>query len=136
MKKRKFRVYARTPQVMQNGVRTGKGHRQFKGKTAFYVNDPSEAAEIEQVYGKSGSQDVMVAEDEQYARALNGEKWAVQSDLKGTSVKVLHSYHFTMPIALKTHTHPKDDPAWEYIGAGRWRHKPKEKRASGATTRR
>jgi hypothetical protein len=42
-----------------------------------------------------------VAEDEQYARALNGEKWEVKSSLRGDNVKLLHNYTFAqMGISL------------------------------------
>lgn len=93
-KKKKFIVIPREGGAVLNGIRTSRGHRKFNGKTYMHISEPSEAREIEQKYGKHGTQDVYVAEDEQYARALNGERWEVQSNLRGDNVKLLHNYTF------------------------------------------
>ncbi len=94
MKKKKFVVIPREGGAVLNGIQTSRGHRQFNGKTYMHISDPSEAREIDQKYGKTGTQDVYIAEDEQYARALNGEKWEIKSSLKGDNVKLLHNYTF------------------------------------------
>lgn len=100
-KKKKFLVIPREGNAVLNGIHTSRGHRKFNGKTYMHISDPSEAREIDQKYGKTGTQDVYVAEDEQYARALNGEKWEVKSSLRGDNVKLLHNYTFAqMGISL------------------------------------
>lgn len=33
--------------------------------------------------------------------------------------KKFHKTHFST-APLKTRTHPKDDPNWQYVGVGRW----------------
>jgi hypothetical protein len=95
MKKKKFLVIPREGSAVLNGIQTSRGHRKFNGKTYMHISDPSEAREIDQKYGKTGTQDVYVAEDEQYSRALNGEKWEIQSSLRGDNVKLLHNYTFS-----------------------------------------
>jgi hypothetical protein len=94
-KKRKFIVMPREKNVVLDGITTERAHREFNGKTYLHVDDPGEARDIDLKYGKQGTQEVFVAEDEQYARALDGEKWDVTSTLKGTNVKLLHNYRFT-----------------------------------------
>ena len=93
-RKKKFIVLPRQGGAVLDGIQTSRGHRHFNGKTYLHVSDPSEAAEIEQRYGRKGTQAVYVAEDEQYARALNGERWEVKSSLQGDNVKLLHNYTF------------------------------------------
>ncbi len=93
-KKKKFMVVAREGSAVLKGLETGKGHKSFNGKSFLYVDDAGEAAEIEQKYGKKGTQDVYVARDEQLERALNGEQWEVKSSLAGDHVKVAHNYFF------------------------------------------
>lgn len=63
-KKKRYIVVPRTPGVMETGLKTGKGKLDFKGKTATWVSDPAEAKEIETQYGRKGSGDVWVAQDE------------------------------------------------------------------------
>jgi hypothetical protein len=41
--------------------------------------------------------------------------------------KKFHKTHFEVHKTWSG-THPKDDPDWEYVGVGRWRHKPIETR--------
>lgn len=90
MKKKKYMVVARSKKAALDGLDTSRGHRDFTQNSVMYVSDTSEAKEIDQKYGKSGTMDAYVVEDHQYERALNGESW----DVKGNNVKVLHSYHF------------------------------------------
>jgi hypothetical protein len=40
--------------------------------------------------------------------------------------KKIHKTHFS-GVDIK-HTHPKDDPEWEYVGMGKWRKKKKPTR--------
>lgn len=93
-KKKKFIIMPREKETVLNGISTERGHRDFNGKTYMHIDDPGEARDIDLKYGKNGTQEVFVAEDQQYARALEGESWEVQSSLKGDNVKLLHNYTF------------------------------------------
>lgn len=94
MKKRKYIVIPRQKSAVLNGLETERGKRSFKGKSYLHVDDPGEARDIDLKYGKTGTQEVYVAEDEQYARALDGERWEVKSNLKETNVTTLHNWQF------------------------------------------
>lgn len=89
-KKKKFAVYARSKEAALHGFDTSRGHRDFGKTSVLYVSDPSEAKEIDQTYGKKGTMDLYVHEDDQYERALNAETW----DVKDGQVKTLHHYTF------------------------------------------
>lgn len=95
MKKKTHRIYARDKDVVLDGLQTSKGRIEFGAKTAVYV-DADTAKEVDERYGlKSANDSVMVAKDDQYERALNGEKWDVVRDSKrGDWVKTLHKYRF------------------------------------------
>lgn len=92
-KKKTHRVFAREGDVITNGLNTSRGKVDFEGRSATYV-DESTAKEVQERYaGKNGS--VIVAKDEQYDRALDGESWQIQYDKKrGDWVKTLHKYRF------------------------------------------
>lgn len=93
MKKKTHRIYAREGDAILNGLQTSKGKVEFGNQTAVYV-DESTAMEVNERYGgKYG--DVIVAKDEQYDRALNGEGWKIQYDSKrGDWVKTIHKWRF------------------------------------------
>ena len=63
-KKRRYIVVPRTTEATKNGLVTGKGKVDFKGKTAAWVSDPAQAEEINTQYGLKGSGDVWVEQDE------------------------------------------------------------------------
>lgn len=83
-KKKKFAVIPRTKEAVLDGLKTGKGHRDFNGKSIMYISDPAEAREIEADYGQKGTGDVYVAEDAQYTRAMNND-----------GVDSVHNYTFS-----------------------------------------
>lgn len=87
-KKRKYIVLARNPKIQQQGLTTGKGHRSFGSKSAMWISDPAEAAEIETQYGMKGSRQVAVTTDQQY-------EWSVNNDGgNGTRMDNTHNYTF------------------------------------------
>ena len=59
---KKHIVVARTRKAIDDGVTTGKGHLDFKGKSMMYVDDDI-AEEINQTQGLKGDGDVWVHED-------------------------------------------------------------------------
>lgn len=63
-KKKRYIVVPRTEEAKQRGIKTGKGNLTFGTKSAQWVDDPVIAKEIENDYGKNGSMDVWVAQDE------------------------------------------------------------------------
>ena len=95
-KKKTHRIYARDRNAVLDGLKTSKGTVNFGTKTAVYV-DEATAKEVDERYGlKSMDDSVMVVKDEQYDRALNGEKWDLVRDSKrGDWVKTLHKYKFS-----------------------------------------
>jgi hypothetical protein len=64
MKKKRYIVVPRTDEAKRRGIKTGKGNLTFGNKSAQWVDDPVIASEIENDYGKKGSMDVWVAQDE------------------------------------------------------------------------
>lgn len=84
-KKKKHIVLARTPEIMEQGIDTPRGHKGFNGHSVMWVNDAGEAREIEQKYkGK-----VAVTEDQQYS-------WSVNNDGgNGTRMDNVHNYTFS-----------------------------------------
>ena len=94
-KKKTHRIYARDRNAVLDGLKTSKGKVEFGTKTAVYV-DADTAKEVDERYGlKSMDESVMVVKDEQFDRAVNGEKWDVVRDSKrGDWVKTLHRYRF------------------------------------------
>jgi hypothetical protein len=64
MKKKRYIVVPRTEEAKRKGIKTGKGKLTFGGKSAQWVDDPAIASEIDKEYGKNGSMDVWVAQDE------------------------------------------------------------------------
>ena len=64
MKKKRYIVVPRTEEAKRRGIKTGKGNLIFGNKSAQWVDDPAIAREIENDYGKKGSMDVWVAQDE------------------------------------------------------------------------
>lgn len=116
MKKKKFAVYPREKEITLNGFDTSRGHRNFSGKTMLYVSEPSEAKEIDQKFGKNGTGELLVAEDEQYARALNGEHWDITSTLKGDNVKLLHNYTFSGVDMTGIRTTRDNGYVWARVG--------------------
>lgn len=86
-------VLARNTRINEQGLTTGAGHRKFKpGKSAMYIKDPAEAREIEQHYGKHGTNDVLVFDDDKVARHVKNDNGEI------------HNYHFgamTSPAALE-----------------------------------
>jgi hypothetical protein len=64
MKKKRYIVVPRTEEAKARGIRTGKGDLKFGTKSAQWVDDPVIAKEIDREYGKGGSMDVWVAQDE------------------------------------------------------------------------
>lgn len=93
--KKTHRVYARDQKAQLDGLETSRGKINFGTKTAVYV-DKETAEEVDARYGmKSFDESVIVAKDEQYERALNGEKWDIIPDKKnGDWVKTLHKWQF------------------------------------------
>jgi hypothetical protein len=64
MKKKRYIVVPRTEEAKRRGIKTGKGNLTFGRKTAQWVDDPAIAREIDNEYGRKGSMDVWVAQDE------------------------------------------------------------------------
>jgi hypothetical protein len=123
MPKKKFMVVPREKLISLSGLDTTRGHRNFgKKNKVMYVSEPSEAAEIDARYGlKGGTGDVMVFEDDRYSKALKAEHWDINKN-NGEPV-YLHHYIFG-GMGLKQEMHDfANDPAYERIGAGRYRKK-------------
>lgn len=92
--KKTHRIYARDKNAVLDGLKTSKGTVEFGTNTAVYV-DESTAKEVDERYGMNSMEDsVLVAKDEQYDRALNGESWEIIPDRRGDWVKTLHKYRF------------------------------------------
>lgn len=75
---------------MRTGVKTGKRTLKFNSRqTARWIDDPAEAREIDAQYGKKGSMDVWVAQDENL-------EWHEHHDgnTDGRTVKI-HRYTFS-----------------------------------------
>lgn len=110
MAKKTHRVYVRDQKAQLDGLETSKGKINFGMQSAVYV-DKDTAEEVDARYGlESPGNSVFVSKDEQYERALNGEKWDIIPDKKnGDWVKTLHKYkfagvdtsHFTRPFQGK-----------------------------------
>lgn len=64
MKKKRYIVVPRTEEARRDGIRTGKGTLKFRNQTAAWVDDPAIAREIDSTYGRKGSMDAWVAQDE------------------------------------------------------------------------
>lgn len=93
-KRKSHRIYARDPNVQLDGLKISTGKVEFGKNTAVYV-DENTAREVDERYGRKGEDSVIVAKDEQYDRALNGEGWKIQYDKKkGDWVKTVHKYRF------------------------------------------
>lgn len=88
------RIYARDPKVITDGIKTSKGTVNFGNQTAVYV-DESTAKEVNELHGDKKDGSVLVAKDEQYERAINGEGWKIVSDRRGDWVKTVHKYRFS-----------------------------------------
>lgn len=71
MKKKKYIVMPRNTRVMKDGLDTGKGHLDFKGKSMMYLNDSALADEIETNQGLKGDRDVWVHEDPRLEHQIN-----------------------------------------------------------------
>lgn len=114
-KKKTHRIYARDENVILDGIKTSRGKVNFGTQTAVYV-DEATAKEVDERYGgKSG--DVIVAKDEQYERALNGEGWKIQYDSKrGDSVKTLHKWKFQGIDTSHIRTIKDNGLVWVYRG--------------------
>lgn len=69
-------VVPRTGEAKIKGLDTGKGHRSFKKRGAFFISDPAEAEEIDMRYGLKGRKqaaDVWVHEDPMYEWHLHND---------------------------------------------------------------
>lgn len=88
-KKKRYMVVPRDEHTKQNGLMTGKGKLDFKGKTAAWVDDPAIAREIDTQHGLKGSGDVWVAQDENL-------EWHEKNDgqTDGRKVTGIHRYTF------------------------------------------
>lgn len=76
MAKSRYIVLARTPEILEKGVQTGKGHRKFNKKaSAFHISDPAEAREIEQRYKGQ----VAVTLDQRMTRFVNNDRGEVHN---------------------------------------------------------
>jgi len=65
-KKKSYLVMSRNTDVVDKGLKTGKGTLKFKnGKTSMFIGDKSLADEIDVAHGLKGSGDVWVHEDPQ-----------------------------------------------------------------------
>lgn len=65
MKKKAYLVMPRNTNVLDTGLKTGRGRLKFgKGKTSMMVGDESLANEIDTQHGLKGTGDVWVAEDQ------------------------------------------------------------------------
>lgn len=115
MKKKTHRIYARDGQVMLDGIQTSKGKVDFGNQTAVYV-DEATAKEVDEKHGgKYG--DVIVAKDEQYERALDGEGWKIQYDSKrGDWVKTVHKWRFQGVDTSHIRTTKDNGLVWVYRG--------------------
>ena len=95
MGRKTHRIYARDQKAQLDGLETSRGKIDFGLKTAVYV-DKETAEEVDARYGlKSETESVIVAKDEQYDRALNGEGWEIVHDKRGDWVKTIHNYTFS-----------------------------------------
>jgi len=63
-KKKRYIVVPRNEATKSQGLQTGKGKLRFGRKTAQWVDDPAIAQEIDATYGRKGSGDVWVEQDE------------------------------------------------------------------------
>jgi hypothetical protein len=63
-KKKAYLVVPRNTQTAQNGLPTGKGILDFKGKTSMTICDESLANEVDSQHGLKNTGDVWVAEDQ------------------------------------------------------------------------
>jgi len=63
-KKKRYIVVPRNEATKSRGLQTGKGKLRFGRKTAQWVDDPAIAREIDATYGRKGSGDVWVEQDE------------------------------------------------------------------------
>lgn len=88
-KKKRYIVVPRTEDVKERGINTGKGRMTFGTKTAQWVDDPAVAQEIDTQYGKKGTGDVWVAQDE------NLEWHAKHDELTDGKMKGIHNYTFS-----------------------------------------
>jgi hypothetical protein len=86
-KAKRYLVLGRTQKIVESGIQTGKGHRRFRRRSGFYVSDPAEAREIEQKYGKKGTKDVNVVEDDRAA-------WHINADRSTDGNHATHHYTF------------------------------------------
>ncbi len=99
-------VLARTPEILEAGVHTGKGHRKFNKKaSAFHVTDPAEAREIEQKYKGQ----VAVTLDQQYTRFVNNDSGEV------------HNYFFAGVDMSEIKTTQPPKSVWVEFAPKRWR---------------
>lgn len=88
MKKKRYIVVPRTEEAKRRGIKTGKGNLTFGTKSAQWVDDPVIAKEIENDYGKNGSMDVWVAQDENL-------EWHERHDgMTDGRSKGIHNYTF------------------------------------------
>lgn len=118
MPKKAFVVYPRTKQQSREGL-TIKGKRKRFTGGSFMNLDENDAREVSDVYGK---QNVHVVEDQQLARAVDGEKWDFNS--KTNNVKVLHNYNFGTSKTYRD--------AWADFEKRRKKREEREKRRKGA----
>ena len=88
MKKKRYIVVPRTTEAQKKGIQTGKGRLTFGQKTAQWVDDPAVASEIDKQYGRHGSMDVWVAQDE------NLEWHAKHDDMTDGKNAGIHHYTF------------------------------------------
>jgi hypothetical protein len=88
MKKKRYIVVPRTEEAKRRGIKTGKGNLTFGNKSAQWVDDSAIAREIDNDYGKKGSMDVWVAQDENL-------EWHERHDgMTDGKNKGIHNYTF------------------------------------------
>lgn len=88
MKKRRYIVVPRTTQAKNNGLLTGKGKLDFKGRSAAFIDNPDIAREIDTQHGLKGSGEVWVEQDE------NAEWHAKHDDMTDGKNVGIHHYTF------------------------------------------
>jgi hypothetical protein len=103
MPKKWYSVHARTKEAQLYGIDTAEGHVNFNNKSTFNTSDERVVKALE-----AHKKDAYTHHDEQLSKAYDSGSWDVIDDHRGTRVKNLHNYTFTV-------TKIKPPTRWEKI---------------------